>query len=341
MTDKLLIGLAGRGEDYSDFGKTGTGKISARYDFTPWFALRGTASTGFRAPSLQQQYFTSVASVIQNGNAILTGTYPSTSPVATALGGKALEPEKSTNFSVGTVIRAGGFDLTVDAYRIHVRNELGLSENIQGSFSPQIAALLAPYSVSAARFFVNGLASTAKGIDAVAHYRLRSARAGTFDFTVAGNVNKISVTKVPTNTAANLNPVPTLFARSRILTIEQGTPGEKVTGTIDWTGGVLGAIARVTYYGNVTQPGTTATVLVNGQALTNDLQTGKKAITDLELRYQPKKGLQLALGASNLFDIYPNKSPAYLNTTGVTAYPFYSPWGFNGRYLYVRAGINW
>jgi len=343
LTDKLLLGLAGRGEHYSDFGSTGTGKISARYDFSPHFALRGTASTGFRAPALQQQYFTSTASVIVDNNPVLTGTYPSTSTVGTALGGKPLEPEKSTNVSAGTVIRFAGLDLTIDAYRIHIRNQLGLSENISATFSPQVAALIAStgQSVSAARFFINGIASTAKGIDAVAHYRLRSQDAGTFDFTLAGNVNKIDVTKVPTNTAAGLNPAPTLFARSRILTQEEGTPGEKVTGTIDWTKGALGATARVTYYGNVTQPGTTATILVNGQTLTNDLQTGKKAITDLEVRYQRSKGPQLALGVSNLFDVYPKQSPAYLNTTGVTAFPFYSPFGFNGRYLYVRAGLSW
>jgi iron complex outermembrane receptor protein len=343
VTEKLLVGLAGRGEHYSDFGSTGTGKLSARYDFSPHFALRGTASTGFRAPALQQQYFTSTASVIVNNEPVLTGTYPSTSVVGTALGGRPLRPEKSTNLSVGTVIRFGGLDLTVDAYRIHIRNQIGLSENISSTFSPQVAALIAQtgQAVSAARFFINGIASTTKGIDAIAHYRLRSETAGTFDVTLAGNINKIDVTRVPANTAAGLNPAPTLFARSRILTLEDGTPGEKVTGTLDWTKGVLGATARVTYYGNVTQPGTTATVVSGGQVLTNDLQTGKKAIADLELRYQPKTGTQFALGVSNLFDTYPKRSPAYLNTTGVTAFPFYSPWGFNGRYLYVRAGVNW
>jgi iron complex outermembrane recepter protein len=340
-TQKLLIGLAGRGEHYSDFGTTGTGKVSARYDFSPHFALRGTASTGFRAPALQQQYFTSTASVIVNNNPVLTGTYPSTSAVGTALGGQALKPEKSTNLSVGTVVRFGGLDLTVDAYRIHIRDQLGLSENIAATASPQIAALLNPLGVSAARFFINGIASTTKGIDAIAHYRLKSAGAGTFDVTLAGNINQIDVTKVPTNTAANLSPAPTLFARSRILTIEDGTPGEKVTGTLDWSLGELGATARVTYYGNVTQAGTTATVVANGQTLTNDLQTGKKAIADLELRYQPKKGAQIALGVSNLFDTYPKAVPAYLNSTGVTAFPYYSPWGFNGRYVYARAGLTW
>jgi len=340
VTDKFLVGIAGRGEDYSDFGTTGTGKVSLRYDFAPWFALRGTASTGFRAPALQQQYFTSVASVIQNGSPLLTGLYPSTDPVAKALGGLPLKPEKSTNFSAGTVIRAGGFDLTVDGYYIKIRDQIGLSENIQASFSPAVANLLNPLGVSAARFFINGLASTTQGIDAVAHYRLKSESAGTFDFTLAGNINKTDVTKVPTTTSA-LNPAPVLFARSRILTLEDGTPGEKITGSIDWSLDKIGATARVTYYGDVNQPGT----LNDG---TGDIHTGQKAITDFELRYQPKKGAQIALGVNNLFDIYPDKTSlkltsagASLNSTGVVGFPYYSPFGFNGRYLYARVGFNW
>lgn len=339
VTDRLLVGIAGRGEHYSDFGSTATGKLSARYDVTDWFALRGTASTGFRAPSLQQQYFTQIASVVTNGVPVLTGTFPSVSPVGTALGGLPLEPEKSTSLSVGTVLRSGGFDLTIDAYRIHIRNQIGLSENISAAtagsaaVATQIRNLLAATNTgaSAARFFINGLASTAKGIDAVAHYRTRTASAGTFDFTVAGNINKVDVTRVPTSTAT-LDPAPTLFARSRILTLEQGTPGEKVTGTIDWSLDQLGALARVTYYGNVNQPGTTPA---------GDVLTGGRAITDLELRYSGAKGAQLGIGVSNLFDVYPRATPAANNSTGVLGFPYYSPFGFNGRYLYVRAGLNW
>ncbi|WP_137898079.1 TonB-dependent receptor [Sphingomonas sp. 2SG] len=339
VTDQFLVGLAGRFEDYSDFGSTATGKASARYDITPWFALRGTASTGFRAPSLQQQYFTQIASVVTNGVPVLTGTYPSTSPVGTALGGLPLEPEKSTNFSAGTVIRAGGFDLTIDAYRIHIRNQIGLSENITTSAAQSvavntaIASLLASTNTgaAAARFFINGLASTTKGIDAVAHYRLATDTVGAFDLTLAGNVNKVDVTRVPTSTAT-LNPAPTLFARSRILTLEQGTPGEKVTGQIDWSLDQLGALARVTYYGDVNQPGT----LVSG-----DVHTGKHAITDFELRYATPKGAQIGLGVSNLFDVYPDRTIAANNSTGVLGFPSYSPFGFNGRYLYARAGLNW
>ncbi len=331
VTDKLQLGIAGRGEDYSDFGTTATGKVSARYDFTPNFAIRGAASTGFRAPSLQQEYFTSIASVIQNNNVVLTGTFPSISPVGEALGGKALEPEKSTNFSAGFVFQKGAFNVTLDGYIIHVYNQLGLSENIPATFSPDVAALLAPYNVAAARFFINGLASTTKGVDLVANYKLDTEAAGLFDFTLAGNINNVDVTRVPTTTST-LNPAPTLFARARILILEEGAPRQKVTGSVVWSRGKFGATARLSYYGNVIQPGTTAAA---------DDPVGSHLITDLELRYQAMDKLTLAIGANNLFDVYPEAVPAAKNTSGVVAFPYYSPFGFNGRYLYVRAGLTW
>jgi iron complex outermembrane receptor protein len=326
-----LLAVAGRAEHYSDFGSVLAGKLSGRYDFSPSFAIRGTISNGFRAPSLQQQYFTSIASVVVNGVPVLTGTFPSTAPVSEALGGRPLQPEKSINYSAGTVIRAGGFDVTIDGYYIRLKNQLGLSENISKSFSPAVAALLAPFNVSAARFFINGLASKTKGIDAVGHYRLRSEGAGTFDFTVAANVNKTKVTRVPTSTSI-LNPAPTLFARNRLLTLTEGTPGEKVSGTVDWAYRQFGATLRATYYGDVNQPGTTQAA---------DIHTGRHTISDIEFRYQPRHGLQAALGVQNMFDIYPDRVPASLNgPSGLLGFPFYSPFGFNGRYVYGRVGVN-
>jgi len=346
VTDKFLLGVAGRGETYSDFGQVATGKVSARYDFSHAFALRGTISNGFRAPSLQEQYFTSISSVIQSdGSQLQSGTFPSISPVARALGGLPLRPEKSTNYSVGSVIRVGGLDLTVDGYLIKLRDQLALSENISPTtagqspeLDAQIAALLAGTNATAARFFLNGVRSTAKGIDAVAHYRMNTADAGIFDFTLAGNVNKITINRVPTNTAVFTSDAPILFGRQRIVSITNGTPGEKVTGTVDWSRRQFGATLRATYYGDVIQPGTGTTAAVGEPG---DIHTGKHVITDLELRYQPRTALQLALGAQNLFDVYPDRVPGNLNAnSGVLGFPYYSPFGFNGRYLYGRIGFN-
>ena len=110
----------------------------------------------------------------------------------------------------------------------------------------------------------------------------------------------------------------------------EGTPGEKVAGTVDWSLRDFGATARVTYYGDVNQPGTTEAA---------DVHTGSHAITDLELRYTPKLLPQLAIGVQNLFDVYPNKTLGNA-PSGLVGFPFYSPFGFNGRYLYGRISVN-
>lgn len=108
------------------------------------------------------------------------------------------------------------------------------------SVSAQVASLLDPHSIQAARFFLNGLASRTRGIDAVGHYKLPTDAYGKFDFTLAANYNDAAVTKVPTN-SAGLSPMPTLFARQSILTLINGTPEYKVTASIDWSPGDFGA----------------------------------------------------------------------------------------------------
>ena len=331
LTDKLTVEGALRVEDYSDFGDAQTGKLAARYDFSPNFALRGSISTGFRAPSLQQSFFTSTSSVIQNGAVVETGTFPATSEVATALGARALKPETSTNYSLGAVVRLGNFDLTVDAYRIEIEDQIVLSELINRSFSPQVAGLLDPLGVQAARFFLNGVTTETEGVDIVGRYRLRTESTGNWDFTVAANVNDVSVTKLPTSSSV-LNPVPTLFARSRILTIEEGTPDTKVSGSADWKFGRWGATARATYYADVLQAGSTPA---------NDYSTGAKTTVDLEGRFQFTDRVGLAVGVDNVFDEYPDFVPETLNSNGVLGFPYYSPFGFNGRYGYARLSVKW
>lgn len=331
LTDKFTVEGALRVEDYSDFGDAQTGKLAARYDFSPNFALRGSISTGFRAPSLQQSFFTSTSSVIQNGAVVETGTFPATSQVATVLGARALKPETSTNYSLGAVVRLGAFDLTVDAYSIKIEDQIALSELINRSFSTDVAALLDPLGVQAARFFLNGVTTETKGVDIVGRYRLRTETAGNWDFTVAANFNDVSVPKWPTSTSV-LNPAPTLFSRQRILTIEEGTPDTKVSGSVDWSLGRWGATARATYYADVLQPGSTPA---------NDYSTGAKTTIDLEGRFQVTDRVGIAVGVDNVFDEYPDFVPETLNSNGVLGFPYYSPFGFNGRYGYARLSVKW
>uniref|UniRef100_UPI0035CC08C0 TonB-dependent receptor plug domain-containing protein n=1 Tax=uncultured Sphingomonas sp. TaxID=158754 RepID=UPI0035CC08C0 len=335
----LTLGLAGRGEGYSDFGTTGTGKFSARYDFGPHVALRGTVSNGFRAPSLQQQFYTLTQPLTANINGVATpvdtGLYPSTSPVATALGGKALQPEKSFNLSGGGVLRFGRFDLSVDAYRIKIRDQIALSDNLGTGINntPQIAALLAPFNVTAARFFVNGLRSTTRGLDIIGHYKTGRAAYGVFDLTASANLNEVRITSVPT--AIGSVAVPALFGPQRVAAFEHGTPRVKVVGQAEWSLDDFGATLRGSYYGNVTQP---------ASSLVDYVDTGRHLIVDAEVRAKVAHAATLAVGANNLFDVYPDRVPAtnVLNyNNGGTAFPYYSPFGFNGRYVYGRVSLAW
>jgi iron complex outermembrane recepter protein len=347
LTEKLTASAAVRYEDYSDFGTNTSGKLSARYDFTDAFALRGAVSTGFRAPSLQQQYFTSTSILYINQTVggvttavpFETGTYPSVSAVGKALGGKPLEPEKSKNFSLGAVFHKGPFELTVDAYQIDVDNRIVLTETLTGSATAAagtnarvIFDLLAPYGASAARYFTNGVDTKTKGIDVVARYRIVDDQAGTFDLTAAGNVNNFDVRRTPTTTVL---PTPvTLFARQATLRFEEGTPEWKVSLQGDWSKGPWGATLRTTLYDDVLAPGTAA----DGSG---DWHTGTQGIVDLEARYRFGDHTTVSVGADNLFDQYPDQVPPNLNTSGGNPFSSFSPFGFNGRFVYGRVAVSW
>ena len=340
ITPQLLAAAAARVEEYSDFGSTSTGRFSARYDFTPEFALRGSVSTGFRAPGLQQAFFTSTATNFINGVPFEIGTFPATSETAQVLGARPLEAEEAVNYALGTVFRRGRFELTVDAYRINVDNRIVLSENLQGNATGTpteraIFNMLQPFGASTARFFINGVDTETKGVDVVGRWRLDAEAAGDFEFIVAANVNKTEVTRVPTtNTLSTLPVPPILFGRVQVLTFEQGTPSEKFVFSTDWDNGPWGATFRITHYGSALQPGTAA----NG---TLDIVTGDHQLLDLEGRYKFPFGLGLAIGVDNLTDEYPNFNYPSVNATNAVAFSQYSPFGFNGRFVYARLSYGW
>ncbi len=347
-TDALTLGAAGRYESYSDFGDQFTGKLSARYDFSDNFALRGAVSTGFHAPALQQQFFsytstnlvTQVIGGVPVTSLIEAGTFRVSDPVAITLGSEPLEPETSLNYSIGAVLRGGGFELTVDAYQIEVSDRIIYSENLGTSRPSQsaattnaVVALLAPYGVSAARFFLNGLDSTTTGLDVVGRYRLPTDSAGRFDFTVAANYNETSVDTVPGTPDIGIPVSPFfLFDRSNILAFEDGTPKTKLTASVDWQLEGWSASAKATYYDSVL-------IANNSQSL--DYSTGDATLIDLEGRYDFDQGVSLALGVENAADEYPNFTPTTINgATGSVGFPQYSPYGFNGRFVYARVSYG-
>ena len=334
LTEKLSFDTALRYENYSDFGSNITGKVSARYDFTPSFAIRGNVDTGFRAPSLQQQYFTSTASNLVTtttpASIIETGTFPSNSAIGEALGGRPLKAEKSTGQSLGAVWHKGPFELTVDGYHIRIANRIVLSENLSGA---AIAPLLAPYGVSAARFFLNGVTTDTSGVDVVGQYRIPTDSFGRFNLSAAWNNNNTTIAREPTDNAlSTITPAPVLFARVRQYILTGSSPENKGTFAVDWNKAGWSATARATYYESVIDPGSTPA---------SDIRTGDKTIVDLEGSYSFHEGTRLTVGVDNLFDTYPDKVPANLNVAsgngaGALAFDRFSPFGFDGRYVYAK-----
>ena len=338
LVENFTASAALRYENYSDFGDNLSGKLAARYDFTPSFALRGAISTGFRAPSLQQQYFTQTAILYISNVPYETGTFPSVSPAGVALGGTPLEAETSTNYSLGLVYRKGAFELTADAYRIDIKDRIILSETLTGSATAAagtnaraIFDLLQPYGATAARFFINGVNTETTGLDVVARYRVLSD-VGSLDFTLAANVNDFDVTKTP-ETRSGILPTPvSLFARQATLRFEEGTPPWKTVFQTDFTRDKLGGTFRVTGYGDVLAPGATEAT---------DLKLGVGVVVDVEARYQLSDRLTFAVGADNVLDEYPRQSLRANNTSGAFPFSNFSPYGFNGRFVYGRIALKW
>ncbi|MFD2932660.1 TonB-dependent receptor [Spirosoma flavum] len=375
---KLLIGAAGRFENYSDFGSTINGKLTARLQVTPAIALRGSASTGFRAPSLHQRYFQNTSTQFVNGLPSNTLTLNNDSPIVrNVIGVNALKPETSVNVALGVTARAGrAFTLTVDAYQIDITNRIVYS----GSFTrAQLGFGATDYpGVNLVRFFANAINTRTRGLDIVAAERLDLGK-GKLVLTAALNFNKNTVTAInstpliddPKNNPAGANPSTwyrtSLFDRNQISIIEDYLPRSKWNLSATYTIGKFDITARTVRFGEVKfktsiDPDAKKAdgTLWNTQFLRDEShafidQTFKPVwITDLIIAYRATKAIGVSIGANNIFDVYPDQ--LYIdprNALGSTDYAsgrdnsnrgrfLYSPnqGGYNGRYVFGRINVN-
>ncbi|WP_215398850.1 TonB-dependent receptor plug domain-containing protein [Rheinheimera oceanensis] len=332
LTDNVLGSVAVRAEDYSDFGSNLTGKLALRYDITDSFALRGSLQNGFRAPSLQQQYFTSTSTNFINGVPFDITTFPVNDPVAVALGARELDAEKSVNLSLGTVFRVGDVSVTIDGYQIDIDDRIVLSENLTAANVRDYLTDQGFIGIGGGRFFINGVDTETKGIDLVVNWALPTAALGDFDLTFVANYNETKVTRTPqTDELAALDPAPELFGRVNVLTFEKGNPKDKLGAIVNWSLERVGATLRATRYGEVLTPGTTAAT---------DFTLGARTLVDIEGRLDVTDSWRLAVGMDNIFDQYPEAFPVALNSTGNTPYSNYSPYGRSGRLIYAKISYN-
>jgi iron complex outermembrane receptor protein len=335
----LLVSVAGRYENYSDFGSTTNGKIAARLELTEKLAVRGGASTGFRAPSLHQQYFSSTATNFIGGIPFDVRTFPVRSAEAAVLGARALTPEKSKNLSAGVAFEpTRALSLTVDHYRITIDDRIVFSENFTGTAVQQLFQQRGLAGVTGGRFFTNAIDTRTTGVDIVTNYGRRFPDGGIVRLTAGYNQSKTKVTRASSTPPELATFQEALFGRVERARIEVGQPRDNLllSGSYDWK--QVGLVLRTRRYGEVTSFGTPT----NGSL---DQTFSARWITDVAGSYTLLRQLRLTLGVDNLADVYPdrNNNPGDYTTNscgnancGIFPYSGITPFGFNGRFVYVR-----
>ncbi|MUH73242.1 TonB-dependent receptor plug domain-containing protein [Psychrosphaera haliotis] len=335
LTDSLNVVLAGRFEDYSDFGSTFTSKLATRYSVTDDFSIRGAISTGFRAPSLAQTSYKSISTVFEDGIPKEVGLFPVTDDAAVALGAQELEAEESVNATAGFIYTYDDFTFTVDAYQIKIDDRIVLSENLSGAAVVDILQQAGETNAQSVRYFTNAIDSTTKGVDIVATYRfdlngLGEAGFGSLTLNAAANINDTEVTHIKDNPAelAALGDSYQYFARREVARFEQGTPKNKVNLSATWDYNDWSTTLRATRYGEVVD------VSSNPD---NDEVLAAKWITDVEVSYQANENWTVSVGANNLFDQYPQDTVnniGFSNFNQIFTYSPFTPYSLDGRFVY-------
>lgn len=335
ITDKFLVGIAGRYEDYTDFGNTINGKLSLRYKILDNLFVRGAISSGFRAPSLHQQYFNNIATDVVDGELLNSGIFRNDSEVAKQLGIPKLKEETSRNYSFGVVFSpTKQLHITADYYHIRIDNRIILTGNLgndaYGEPVPELRNLFAQYGAQTGRFFTNAINTTTDGLDVVIDYDLNAGR-GKLNLSLLYNYNNNQVDN-------QLNNIPSIFIgqedvyygpQERSL-IESNTPKHKGTFAVNYNIDKWNFLLRNTYFGEVVR---------DGFPFGGIQRHNGKVVTDLTIAYKITPKLQFALGANNLFDVFPDKQIYENSYFGVFKYAPVQM-GTTGAYYFGRMSFS-
>ncbi|OPZ11492.1 MAG: Ferrienterobactin receptor precursor [Alphaproteobacteria bacterium ADurb.BinA280] len=333
VTDQFATSLAVRYEDYSDFGSTTSGKLSGRYSFTDTVALRGTVSTGFRAPSLAQQFYATTATNFIGGVPFDVRTFAVTDPVAIALGAEPLQAEESTNVSLGLSLQpTDDLNITIDAYQIDVDDRIILSENLTGTAVQQFLASQGILNANGGRYFTNAIDTRTRGLDIVASYGFTLGD-GDLSVTAGVNFNDVDITAIAPNPEELQQGGLQLQRIGRVEQgrVEVGSPDNKLNLGADYSLGNFSLNTNLTRYGEVS-------VLNTNPDL--DQTFGSEWVLDFSASYT-LDAWRFTVGADNVLDNYPDEVLFANSTSGILPYSSTSPFGFNGAFWYGKATFRW
>jgi iron complex outermembrane receptor protein len=363
FTKSLLLTGALRFEDYSDFGSTLNYKFSGRYKFSDQFNIRGSFSTGFRAPSMQQRFYskTNTLFISQGGNLVpvQAGTFTNESEPAKILGIPELKEETSKNLSVGLTAQPfKGLEITVDAYQIDIDNRIVLTNNFTGGTDSALKAQLAAAGASTANFFTNAIDTKAKGIEGVVSYSKKIGLKQSLRTTLAMTFIDNEVKKGPdgkpiihaSEILINSGQLGNYFNREDQSRVEDANPKDKISLMFNYQYDKFGAMVRFVHFGKVvyrdpsidpTKPENFPVNAFTGQKETLDQEFSAKTVTDVSLYYNITKSLTATVGANNLFDVYQDIQHHSGNMSlGRFVYSRrVEQMGYNGAYFFGRLNL--
>jgi iron complex outermembrane receptor protein len=336
VRDNLLVNVALRTENYSDFGQTTNGKIAMRYELQDGVAARGSFSTEFRAPALQEAYFSSIATNFIDGIPYEVGTFPVDTEPARALGAKDLEPETSTNLSAGMTYKDDTFTVSVDAYQIKVDDRITMSETFNGSgATSDMATFFADRGIPAVggRYFFNGINTETNGLDIVATMT-QDLSNGSLLLKAAMNFNNTEVTNkgdLVTPSALADYTTDQLLGRANTVRFESSSPAEAFQFSARVQRPTTTWMVKLNRWGEVTIP--------SGSVEREQVLSGQWT-TDMEYSFQANSQVRVSFGVNNMFDVYPDKTIKRNSFNGIFQHSGYSPFGFSGRYVYTRLDMT-
>jgi iron complex outermembrane receptor protein len=330
-SEKLLLTAAVRGEDYSDFGSTVNGKVSFGYAATPEVHLRGSGSTGFRAPSLHQRYFSSTFTDFIAGEAADIKLAPNASELAQRVGIPELKEEESTNYSLGvTWTPTRSTDLTVDAYQIDIDDRIVLTGGFTAD-DPDIGQIISEMQLVEARFFTNAIDTRTRGLDLALSHR-RAMGPATVSAVAALNLNETEVVRI--NTAPGLVGKEDIYFNTRErLFVEGSAPDTKASLWVNYDRARWSAGVKLLYFGEVESG--TWTQIDDPTAPPQHYEP--RFTTDVNLGFEIANNLKWTIGAANIFDEQPTEQDP--NETENGALWENIQMGFNGASYYTR--LSW
>jgi iron complex outermembrane receptor protein len=366
----LFISAAARYESFSDFGDSDNYKIAARLEVAPPLALRGSFSTGFRAPQLPQSFFASTTSTIANGNQVSSRLLPVNDPIARLLGAEDLGPEKAQNLSVGAVLALPGLSASVDLYQINLKDRIALSSTFQGAAVTNLLAANGFVGVSSVSYLTNAVDTQSRGVDFTAQYRRDFGGAGQLTATLAANYNTQKFDRIaPTpEVLSDLGVATPLFDLTQQVRFSDSFPRTKITLALNWVWNATSFGLSNTRYGQVAAvaftnltpaqiavltPGYDVELVpIAGSANSQVIQNfGAKIISDFNADWRATGWLTLSAGVTNLFDTYPDRNIASTpesvaagtngsDNNGIFPYNYISPFGYSGRAYYLKLGLR-